>query len=134
MKVAMGVAKGLAYLHSRNIVHRDMRPSNILIRHDHESLVRFYPIFESWNSNQSNKLKPSLTRSDSYYISFTPWLFLSRNIISYARPVVSLFCSSETNGMCRFTMRSMTSYWEVLFSSWYHRINVTINYFHNFMD
>ncbi|KAL7120177.1 hypothetical protein ACP275_02G107000 [Erythranthe tilingii] len=39
MKIAMGAAKGLAYLHERNIVHRDMRPGNILMTHDHESLV-----------------------------------------------------------------------------------------------
>ncbi|PIN26608.1 Serine/threonine protein kinase [Handroanthus impetiginosus] len=39
LKIAMGAAKGLAYLHGRNIVHRDMRPSNILITHDHESLL-----------------------------------------------------------------------------------------------
>ncbi|CAA2961306.1 inactive kinase SELMODRAFT_444075-like [Olea europaea subsp. europaea] len=37
IKIALGAAKGLAYLHARNIVHRDMRPSNILITHDHES-------------------------------------------------------------------------------------------------
>ncbi|KAI3445214.1 hypothetical protein Pfo_001879 [Paulownia fortunei] len=39
IKIAMGAAKGLAYLHARNIVHRDMRPDNILITHDHESLL-----------------------------------------------------------------------------------------------
>lgn len=41
IKIALGAAKGLACLHARNIVHRDMRPSNILITHDHESRVRF---------------------------------------------------------------------------------------------
>ncbi|KAK6119175.1 hypothetical protein DH2020_047107 [Rehmannia glutinosa] len=39
IKIAMGAAKGLAYLHAHNIVHRDMRPGNILITHDHESLL-----------------------------------------------------------------------------------------------
>ncbi|KAK6163139.1 hypothetical protein DH2020_002980 [Rehmannia glutinosa] len=39
IKIAMGAAKGLAYLHEHNIVHRDMRPGNILITHDHESLL-----------------------------------------------------------------------------------------------
>ncbi|KAG8391033.1 hypothetical protein BUALT_Bualt01G0145900 [Buddleja alternifolia] len=39
LKIALGAAKGLKYLHARNIVHRDMRPGNILIRHDHESLL-----------------------------------------------------------------------------------------------
>ncbi|XP_022856602.1 inactive protein kinase SELMODRAFT_444075-like [Olea europaea var. sylvestris] len=37
IKIALGAAKGLECLHARNIVHRDMRPSNILITHDHES-------------------------------------------------------------------------------------------------
>ncbi|XP_073144789.1 proline-rich receptor-like protein kinase PERK3 [Henckelia pumila] len=39
IKVAVGAAKGLEYLHAHNIVHRDMRPSNILITHDHEALL-----------------------------------------------------------------------------------------------
>ncbi|XP_075492159.1 putative serine/threonine-protein kinase PBL7 isoform X2 [Primulina tabacum] len=39
IKIAVGAAKGLEYLHAHNIVHRDMRPSNILITHDHEALL-----------------------------------------------------------------------------------------------
>ncbi|KAL1559126.1 non-specific serine/threonine protein kinase [Salvia divinorum] len=42
-KIAVGAARGLRYLHEECrvgcIVHRDMRPSNILITHDFESLV-----------------------------------------------------------------------------------------------
>lgn len=44
MKIARGAAEGLAYLHSNNIVHRDVRPGNILITHDYEALVGSYPI------------------------------------------------------------------------------------------
>lgn len=39
MKIALGAARGLEYLHKHNIIHRDIRPNNILITHDHESLV-----------------------------------------------------------------------------------------------
>ncbi|KAL3814703.1 hypothetical protein ACJIZ3_015971 [Penstemon smallii] len=39
IKIALGAAKGLNFLHQNNIVHRDMRPANILVTHDHESLL-----------------------------------------------------------------------------------------------
>ncbi|KAL9252989.1 inactive protein kinase-like protein [Drosera capensis] len=42
-KIAVGAARGLRYLHEECrvgcIIHRDMRPNNILITHDFESLV-----------------------------------------------------------------------------------------------
>ena len=42
-KIALGAARGLRYLHEECrvgcIVHRDMRPNNILITHDFEPLV-----------------------------------------------------------------------------------------------
>lgn len=39
IKIALGAAKGLKFLHENNILHRDMRPNNILVTHDHESLL-----------------------------------------------------------------------------------------------
>ncbi|KAF3448767.1 hypothetical protein FNV43_RR09480 [Rhamnella rubrinervis] len=39
MKIAFGAAKGLQYLHQNNIIHRDMRPNNILVTHDYESML-----------------------------------------------------------------------------------------------
>ncbi|XP_058766600.1 probable serine/threonine-protein kinase PBL26 [Vicia villosa] len=39
IKVAIGAAKGLLYLHENNIIHRDVRPSNILVTHDYEAML-----------------------------------------------------------------------------------------------
>lgn len=42
MNIALGAASGLNYLHQKKIVHRDMRPGNILITQNYEPLVMFY--------------------------------------------------------------------------------------------
>ncbi|KAK9214739.1 hypothetical protein WN944_006738 [Citrus x changshan-huyou] len=39
MKIALGAAKGLQYLHENNIIHRDMGPNNILVTHDFEPML-----------------------------------------------------------------------------------------------
>ncbi|KAK4285279.1 hypothetical protein QN277_002004 [Acacia crassicarpa] len=39
IKVAIGAARGLLYLHDKNIIHRDITPNNILLTHDFEILL-----------------------------------------------------------------------------------------------
>ncbi|KAG4390502.1 hypothetical protein AAZX31_06G292700 [Glycine max] len=39
VKVAIGAAEGLLYLHENNIIHRDMTPNNILLTHDYDVLL-----------------------------------------------------------------------------------------------
>ena len=40
LKVALGASRGLNHLHQNKIIHKDIRPSNILLKHDFEPLVR----------------------------------------------------------------------------------------------
>jgi len=57
-KIAVGAARGLRYLHEECrvgcIVHRDMRPNNILLTHDFEALVRLILQFQKWTDECSH--------------------------------------------------------------------------------
>ncbi|XP_011087372.2 probable serine/threonine-protein kinase PBL5 [Sesamum indicum] len=54
IKIALGAARGLAYLHARNIIHRDMRPDNILITHDHESMLGDFGLAKAQQDDTSD--------------------------------------------------------------------------------
>ncbi|KAL3537668.1 hypothetical protein ACH5RR_001034, partial [Cinchona calisaya] len=60
IKIALGAAKGLEYLHSHSIVHRDMRPNNILITHDHESLLGDFGLARTQHDNLDNNVVGTL--------------------------------------------------------------------------
>ncbi|XP_050213784.1 inactive protein kinase SELMODRAFT_444075-like isoform X2 [Mercurialis annua] len=63
MKIAIGTARGLRYLHEDCrvgcIVHRDMRPSNILVTHDFEPLVADFGLarwHSEWNISTEDRV------------------------------------------------------------------------------
>ncbi|OMO53372.1 hypothetical protein CCACVL1_28680 [Corchorus capsularis] len=39
LRIAMGASRGLSYLHENNRIHRNIRPTNILLNHDFEPLI-----------------------------------------------------------------------------------------------
>ncbi|XP_058782787.1 inactive protein kinase SELMODRAFT_444075-like [Vicia villosa] len=51
IKVAIGAAKGLLYLHKNNIIHRDVRPNNILVTHDHQPLIGDFGLARTHNKD-----------------------------------------------------------------------------------
>ncbi|XP_057450439.1 probable serine/threonine-protein kinase PBL23 isoform X2 [Lotus japonicus] len=51
IKVAIGAAKGLLYLHKNNIIHRDVRPNNILVTHDHQPMLGDFGLARNHNQD-----------------------------------------------------------------------------------
>ncbi|KAJ1428341.1 Tyrosine-protein kinase, active site [Sesbania bispinosa] len=51
MNIALGAAKGLLYLHKNNIIHRDVRPNNILITHDHQPMLGDFGLARNQNQD-----------------------------------------------------------------------------------
>ncbi|KAK7316596.1 hypothetical protein RJT34_00180 [Clitoria ternatea] len=56
-RVAMGLARGLKYLHDSNIVHGNVKPSNILLTHD------FKPLLGDFNFGKKHDLKSYKSKS-----------------------------------------------------------------------
>ncbi|WVZ00484.1 hypothetical protein V8G54_026553, partial [Vigna mungo] len=51
INIAIGAAKGLLYLHKNKMIHRDVRPNNILITHDHHPLIGDFGLARSQNED-----------------------------------------------------------------------------------
>ncbi|KAI4323633.1 hypothetical protein L6164_023224 [Bauhinia variegata] len=51
IKIAIGAAKGLLYLHENGIIHRDMKPYNILITHDHQPMLGDFDFARTQNQD-----------------------------------------------------------------------------------
>ncbi|KAK8333715.1 hypothetical protein V6Z12_A10G220700 [Gossypium hirsutum] len=61
VKIALGTAKGLKYLHDNNIIHRDMRPNNILVTHEFEPLLGDFGLARTQHED-SDKSSETMTR------------------------------------------------------------------------
>ncbi|KAG8654701.1 hypothetical protein MANES_05G166700v8 [Manihot esculenta] len=82
MKIAIGTARGLRYLHEDCrvgcIVHRDMRPNNILVTHDFEPLVADFGLAR-WHSEWSISTEERVIGTSGYLAdpAFYLWPVLS---------------------------------------------------------
>ncbi|CAI0421189.1 unnamed protein product, partial [Linum tenue] len=66
MKIAIGAAKGLQYLHENNIIHRDMRPSNILITHDYEALLGDFGLARTQHEDRELSMETNVVGTLGY--------------------------------------------------------------------
>ncbi|XP_039067487.1 probable serine/threonine-protein kinase PBL23 [Hibiscus syriacus] len=61
VKIALGAATGLQYLHENNIIHRDIRPNNILVTHEFEPLLGDFGLARTQHKG-SDKSSETITR------------------------------------------------------------------------
>ncbi|XP_049362878.1 inactive protein kinase SELMODRAFT_444075-like isoform X2 [Solanum verrucosum] len=70
LKIAIGTARGLRYLHEDCrvgcIVHRDLRPKNILLTHDFEPLVADFGLSQMYNEWEVSEDDEHLIRTSRY--------------------------------------------------------------------
>lgn len=60
LEIAIQVAEGLAYAHSRGVVHRDVKPANLLIRGDERVCVTDFGIVKTLNDTTANEVAVDL--------------------------------------------------------------------------
>ncbi|XP_039002860.1 probable serine/threonine-protein kinase PBL23 [Hibiscus syriacus] len=61
VKIALEAARGLQYLHKNNIIHRDMRPNNILVTHEFETMLGDFGLARTQHED-SDKSSETITR------------------------------------------------------------------------
>ncbi|KAF8403551.1 hypothetical protein HHK36_011655 [Tetracentron sinense] len=66
VKIALGAARGLNYLHQYNIIHRDMRPNNILVTHDHEPLLGDFGLARTQHEESDNSTETRVVGTFGY--------------------------------------------------------------------
>ncbi|KAJ3555535.1 hypothetical protein NM688_g2522 [Phlebia brevispora] len=107
MKLAHSVASGLAYLHSQNIIHADIKGPNVLIGEDHDALLSDFGLalrLHEYRSQTSFSIKMDRRRgtpafmapevlqgttkpneaSDVYSLGLTIWQMFSDGQVPYA--------------------------------------------------
>ncbi|XP_050877326.1 uncharacterized protein LOC127081084 [Lathyrus oleraceus] len=65
MKIAIGVSRGLKYLHENNIIHGRVKPSNILLNHDYKPLLGDF-VFPKERRALKNSCKDKSVRNCGY--------------------------------------------------------------------
>ncbi|KAL8154860.1 inactive protein kinase SELMODRAFT_444075-like [Apium graveolens] len=66
IKIALGAAEGLEFLHNNKIIHRDVRPNNILVTHDHESLLGDFGLARNQYDDLENPSENSVVGTLGY--------------------------------------------------------------------
>lgn len=69
VKIALDVLGGLSALHRRGIVHRDVKPSNILLDRQHRAKLADFGLVTRWNDDQSRATQSHAIVGTLEYVS-----------------------------------------------------------------
>ena len=70
IKIMTGLLSGFAYAHSQNIVHRDVKPNNVIISRDFNTVkILDFGIAKIINDNSKNLTKDGTQMGTVYYMS-----------------------------------------------------------------
>ncbi len=86
--IVMEICKGLEYAHSQNIIHRDIKPVNILVSYQGEVKISDFGIAKKHNVDSNGTMVGSRTKGTYSYIS--PEQMLGDNSISQQTDIYSL--------------------------------------------